>query len=77
MEKCDDKLDDREKLNADPICLALLAEMHYEVGGYNVYNIYDECQLAGDNENEVTPGFLDWTFGESDLAHETFFRLFF
>ena len=74
MEKCGKILDDREKLRADPICTALLSEMDYEVGGYNVYNIYDECQLAGDNENEATPGFVEWTFGESGLTDKTVFR---
>ena len=48
----------------DPVCAALLQEMDYEVGGYNVYNIYDECQLAGDDDNlQKAPTFLEWTIG--------------
>merc|ERR1712232_655139 len=37
------------------VCNRLLAEMEAEVGGYDMYNIYDRCELAGD----------DVTLGES------------
>lgn len=30
-------------------CTALLARMKAEVGGYDLYNIYDQCKLAGDD----------------------------
>jgi hypothetical protein len=30
-------------------CTAALDEMSKEIGGYNIYNIYDQCKLAGDN----------------------------
>lgn len=37
---------------------AVLDEMSDEIGGYNVYNIYDQCKLAGDNSKVHT--YLEW-----------------
>ena len=37
---------------------AVLDEMSDEIGGYNVYNIYDQCKLANDNVKLHT--FREW-----------------
>eukprot|EP01051_Picozoa_sp_SAG22_P019209 SAG22_NODE_3475_length_1689_cov_1.808805_1_plen_326_part_10 len=47
-----------EGAEPSPACKAQLAQMSREIGGYNVYNIYDQCKLAGDNTKLKT--FLEW-----------------
>ena len=39
-------------------CKGMIDQMSEEIGGYNVYNIYDQCKLAGDNLKLRT--FRDW-----------------
>lgn len=65
LKECGHILDHLNGIPDDPVCAALLREMDYEVGGYNVYNIYDECQLAGDDDDDLrgAPTFLEWTIG--------------
>jgi hypothetical protein len=37
-----------KELAAGPACLAARAELHQEVGPYNIYNVYDNCPATGE-----------------------------
>jgi hypothetical protein len=47
-------------------CAELLQRMKQEVGGYDLYNIYDRCKLAGDDEGSAEVRGLQALLGGDD-----------
>jgi hypothetical protein len=57
LDVCGDRLADGT-YDDDPRCSRLLGQMQAEMGGFNVYNVYDPCYLRNDEALEAHFGAL-------------------